>query len=107
MDWVSIVLITVVLLGLMYVVYYMKMNMAYVRVIKTMKKFNAVSEKEAKSKEEMNIIPRTLTNEMLLGREYSAEAIMELQKKQIIVRTKNGKLYLVLDNLAQSKWKNL
>ncbi len=107
MDWVSIVLIIVVLLGLTYVLYYMKMNMAYVKVIRIMKKFNAVSEESAKSEKEMNIIPRSLTSEMFLGREYSAEAIMELRKKQIIERTKKGKIYLVLDKLAESKWKNL
>jgi hypothetical protein len=106
-DWLSIVLLAVVFLGLLYVVYYMRMGMAYVRVIKTMKRYNAVGRENAKSIEDLGLLPASIVREMWTGRDYTDTAIMELLKKQIIGRTEKGNIYLVQEKLAESKWKNL
>jgi hypothetical protein len=107
MDWITITLAIVVLLALMYVVYHMKMSGALVRIIRTMKKYNAVGEANAKSREDMQLLPRGVTGELLLGSDYSDQAILELRRLEIVARTSDGRLYLVEEKLANSKWKNI
>jgi hypothetical protein len=107
MDWITITLAIVVLLGLMYVVYHMKMSGALVRTIRTMKKYNAVGEANAKSRQDMNLTARSVTSELLMGSDYSDQAILELRRLEIVGRTSDGRLYLVEEKLAASKWKNM
>ena len=77
------------------------------KVIRIFREHNAVGEKNAKTIEELGLLPKTMFQRMLSRRDYRPQALQFLLRTTIIEMTEEGKVYLNEDNLYLSKWRNL
>ncbi len=77
------------------------------RVIRTFREHNAVGEKNAKTIEELGLLPKSMFQRMLRRRDYKPQAFQFLLGTTIVEMTEEGKVYLDEDNLYRSKWRSL
>ena len=76
------------------------------KVIKIFRRHNAISEKSAKTMAELGLTPPSLTARMMSMRDYKPQALRLLISINIIEVTEDNKLYLSMNNLTTSPWKD-
>lgn len=107
MEWVYVIGIVILAFILMIGISQLMIMRAVKQVIKTMKKYNATSLKNALSDSDMKLQPRSFLQGLGRVRDYKPQAIMLLENLKVVRRTEDGKLYLSEDDLAKSRWKGV
>jgi len=77
------------------------------KVIRLFRKHNAIGEKNAKTIEELGLLPKSMLQRMLSRRDYKPQALQFLIRTTVIEMTEDGKVYLNEDNLFRTRWRNL
>ena len=77
------------------------------KVIRIFRQHNAVGGKNAKTIEELGLMPKSFYQKMLSRRDYKPQALQILLKAGIVEMTEEGKVYLVEENLIRSRWSTL
>jgi len=70
------------------------------QVIKIFREHNATDAKNAKSIDELGLVPPGMLERMMRRRDYKPYALNALMKAEIIQATEDGKLYLSEEKLA-------
>jgi len=77
------------------------------KVIRIFRQENAVGEKNAKTIEELGLVPKSMFQRMFTRRDYKPQSLQLLIRTTIVEMTEEGKVYLNEENLMQTKWRNL
>jgi hypothetical protein len=77
------------------------------KVIKIFRERNAVGEHNAKTIEELGLVPKSMLQRMFTRRDYKPQAFQFLLRSTVIDMTEEGKVYLDEDNLYRTRWRNL
>jgi hypothetical protein len=77
------------------------------KVIRIFRRQNAVGEKNAKTIEELGLLPKSMFQRMFNRRDYKPQALQFLLRTTVVEMTEEGKVYLNEETLMQTKWRNL
>jgi len=77
------------------------------KVIRIFRQQNAVGEKNAKTIEELGLLPKSMFQRMFNRRDYKPQAFQFLLRTTVVEMTEEGKVYLNEETLMQTKWRNL
>ncbi len=77
------------------------------KVIRIFRHQNAVGEKNAKTIEELGLVPKSMFQRMFNRRDYKPQALQFLIRTTVVEMTEEGKVYLNEETLMQTKWRNL
>lgn len=77
------------------------------KVIRIFRQQNAVGEKNAKTIEELGLLPKSMFQRMFNRRDYKPQALQFLIRTTVVDMTEEGKVYLNEETLIQTKWRNL
>jgi hypothetical protein len=77
------------------------------KVIRIFRENNAVGEKNAKTIEELGLLPKTMFQRMFRRRDYRPQAFQFLLRATVVEMTEEGKVYLNEENLVRTRWRNL
>jgi len=105
-DWVVIGIVVVLLLVIMFVLPQILISRAMKKVIHIFKENNAVGIRHAKTAEELGLEQKGMLDRLMKPRDYKPRALQYLMQVSIVEMTEEGKLYLVEDNLAKTKFGN-
>ena len=103
-DWIIIVALVIILLIALFVVPQFLIARAMKKVIKIFRENNAIGERNAKTAEQLGLEPKGMMDRMMRPRDYKPRALQYLIGANIIQMTEDGKLYLVEENLANTKF---
>ena len=110
MDMQGILFIIIILilfiLSVIFIPYWMIMR-AVPKVIKAFRQKNAMSEKNAKTIEELELRPKSIFRRMFARRDYSQNALQFLIRADVVDITEEGKFFLNEEKLMLSKWRHL
>ena len=106
-DWLFIILMVVLFIVVVLVLPQFMLMRNIPKVIRIFRERNAVGEKNAKTIEELGLLPKTMFQRMLSRRDYRPQALQFLMRTTVIEMTEEGKVYLNEDNLFRTKWRNL
>ncbi|MFC1846138.1 hypothetical protein ACFLYM_01830 [Chloroflexota bacterium] len=105
-DWVIIAILVVVLLLALFVLPQFFIGRAMKKVIHIFRESNTIGERQAKTAEQLGLEPKGMIDRMMKPRDYKPRALQYLIGANIIQMTEDGKLYLVEENLANTKFAN-
>ena len=105
-DWVIIVILVIVLLVAMFVVPQFLIARAMKKVIKIFRENNAVGVRHAKTAEELGLEQKGMLDRLMKPRDYKPRALQYLMQVNIVDMTEDVKLYLMEENLANTKFGN-
>lgn len=105
-DWVIIAILAVVLLLAMFILPQFFIARAMKKVVKIFRENNAVGVRHAKTAEVLGLEQKGMFERMMRPRDYKPRALQYLMQVNIIEMTEDGKLYLVEENLANTKFGN-
>ena len=77
------------------------------KVIRIFRQNNAVGGKNAKTIEELGLLPKSMFQRMFSRRDYKPQALQLLIRTTVVEMTEEGKVYLSEENLARTKWRTL
>ena len=77
------------------------------KVIRIFREHNAVGEKNAKTMEELGLLPKSMFQRMFSRRDYKPQAFQFLLRTTVVEMTEEGKVYLNEESLARTKWRTL
>ena len=77
------------------------------KVIRIFRQQNAVGGKNAKTIEELGLVPKSMFQRMFNRRDYKPQALQFLIRTTVVEMTEEGKVYLNEETLMQTKWRNL
>ena len=106
-DWLFIILMVVLFIVVVLVLPQFMLMRNIPKVIRIFRERNAVGEKNAKTIEELGLLPKTMFQRMLSRRDYRPQALQFLMRTTVVEMTEEGKVYLNEDNLFRTKWRNL
>ena len=106
-DVLFIVLIVILFIVVMLVVPQWMLTRNVPKVIRIFRHQNAVGEKNAKTIEELGLVPKSMFQRMLNRRDYKPQALQFLIRTTVVEMTEEGKVYLNEETLMQTKWRNL
>jgi len=105
-DWVIIVILIIILLIALFILPQFFIARAMKKVIKIFRENNAIGERHAKTAEQLGLEPKGMIDRMMKPRDYKPRALQYLIGANIVQMTEDGKLYLVEENLANTKFAN-
>ena len=76
------------------------------KVIQIFKENNAVGVRHAKTAEQLGLEQKSMVERLMKPRDYKPRALQYLMQVNIVEMTEDGKLYLVEENLAKTKFGN-
>ena len=106
MDTNTLFIIVIVVIGILglWVIPRILLKRAVNQVLHRFREHKALSIKNAKTVEELNLVPKGMFEGMLQGRDYKPYALDMMKKGQIILTTEDGnKHYLSEEKLAASR----
>ena len=102
-DWIVIVAVVILALAAMFIIPQWRLRRAVPQVIRIFREGNAVGSKNAKTLDELGLMPkRGALGGLFSRRDYRQYALSALIKGGIIEMTEDEKLYLVEDKLMAS-----
>ncbi len=105
-EWLIIILLVVVLLIALFVLPQFFIARAMKKVIKIFRENNAIGVRHAKTAQELGLEPKGMIDRMMKPRDYKPRALEYLIGSNIVQMTEDGKLYLVEENLANTRFAN-
>lgn len=93
-DLVAILLFAVATLAAWLVIPNFFTKRAMKKVVRTFEEMNALSAKTAKSPEELGLMPDSFLQSMYRARNYKPNALRVLIKHNIVMETKDGRVYI-------------
>jgi hypothetical protein len=101
----TLVIIVIVVIGILglWVIPRILLKRAINQVLRRFRDHKALSVKNAKTVEELELVPKGIFEGMLQGRDYKPYALDMMKKGKIIMATEDDKLYLSEEKLAASK----
>ena len=106
-DVLFIVLMVILFIVVMLVVPQWMLTRNVPKVIRIFRQQNAVGEKNAKTIEELGLLPKSMFQRMFNRRDYKPQALQFLLRTTVVEMTEEGKVYLNEETLMQTKWRNL
>jgi hypothetical protein len=106
-DVLFIVLMVLLFIAVMVVVPQWMLSRNVPKVIRIFRQQNAVGEKNAKTIEELGLLPKSMFQRMFNRRDYKPQALQFLLRTTVVEMTEEGKVYLNEETLMQTKWRNL
>ena len=106
-DVLFIVLMVILFIVVMLVVPQWMLTRNVPKVIRIFRQQNAVGEKNAKTIEELGLLPKSMFQRMFNRRDYKPQALQFLIRTTVVDMTEEGKVYLNEETLMQTKWRNL
>jgi hypothetical protein len=105
-DWVVIGILVIVLLLAMFIVPQFLIARSMKKVIQIFKENNAVGVRHAKTAEELGLQEQNMFQRLMRPRDYKPRAMQYLMQVGILEMTEDGKLYLVEENLVNTRFGN-
>ncbi len=106
-DWIVLVLVIILMLAIMIFLPRWLVLRAMRKVLKTLRKQNAVDAKSAKPAEQFGAAPPNLWDRMFKMRDYRPQALQQLVQLQIVSMTPDGKYYINQQNLLNSRFHDI
>jgi hypothetical protein len=106
-DVLFIVLMVLLFIAVMVVVPQWMLSRNVPKVIRIFRQQNAIGEKNAKTIEELGLLPKSMFQRMFNRRDYKPQALQFLLRTTVVEMTEEGKVYLNEETLMQTKWRNL
>jgi hypothetical protein len=106
-DVLFIVLMVLLFIAVMVVVPQWMLSRNVPKVIRIFRQQNAVGGKNAKTIEELGLVPKSMFQRMFNRRDYKPQALQFLLRTTVVEMTEEGKVYLNEETLMQTKWRNL
>ena len=106
-DVLFIILMVILFIVVVLVVPQFMLTRNIPKVIRVFREHNAVGEKNAKTIEELGLLPKSMFQRMFSRRDYKPQALQFLLRSTVIEMTEDGKVYLNEDNLFRTRWRNL
>ena len=106
-DVLFIVLMVILFIVVMLVVPQWMLTRNVPKVIRIFRHQNAVGEKNAKTIEELGLLPKSMFQRMFNRRDYKPQALQFLIRTTVVEMTEEGKVYLNEETLMQTKWRYL
>jgi len=106
-DVLFIVLMVILFIVVMLVVPQWMLTRNVPKVIRIFRQQNAVGGKNAKTIEELGLLPKSMFQRMFNRRDYKPQALQFLIRTTVVEMTEEGKVYLNEETLMQTKWRNL
>ena len=103
---IVIAIIVLAIIAMLYIPRFM-INRAIRSVIRIFRQNNAVTVRDAKTAEELDLNPKPFLQRAFRTRDYKPYALQILMNTNIIQATEDGRLYLAEDQLAASKWADI
>lgn len=75
------------------------------KVIRIFREHSAIDAKSAKTIEELGLKPKSMFERMLRMRDYKPRALQFMIRVTLVEITEDGKVYLVEENLSQTRWR--
>jgi len=102
----TLILIAFILVAIVFLIFVPRflITRAVAKVIKIFRAHSATSAKNARTLEEMGLKPLSFTERMFRRRDYKPQAIHLLQQAGIIQQTEDGRLFLLEDRLATTRF---